>query len=220
MRELLDVAPQWLDDAELQLNISRVLSKLSLVPACREELLAQPDFHDTALQLMRRHEDDRPLLVRWLFVLGSVTAVSEDVRVAIAATPDALRSVFFFFFTLVTGPRRSLSLKLSDTRVYEPQIRARLRRFLVELFERSVDAFIHEDEPASAAHGPASGAVGPASGREGPASGAAARAGEEGEGEVLKDLLVKLVRLLAHLAISPGEELRAWGLAVPRRAGI
>ena len=28
--------------------------------------------------------------------------------------------VFFFFFTLVTGPRRSLRLKLSDTRVYEP----------------------------------------------------------------------------------------------------
>ena len=28
----------------------------------------------------------------------------------------------FFFFTLVKGPRRSLSLKLSDTRVYEPQI--------------------------------------------------------------------------------------------------
>ena len=33
---------------------------------------------------------------------------------------------FVFFFTLVTGPRRSLSLHLSDTRVYEPQIRARL----------------------------------------------------------------------------------------------
>jgi len=32
----------------------------------------------------------------------------------------------FFFLNLVTGPRRSLSLKLSDTRVYEPQIRARL----------------------------------------------------------------------------------------------
>jgi len=35
-------------------------------------------------------------------------------------------SVVFFFFTLGTGPRRSLSLKLSDARVYEPQIRARL----------------------------------------------------------------------------------------------
>jgi len=29
-------------------------------------------------------------------------------------------------YSLVTGPRRSLSLKLSDKRVYEPQIRARL----------------------------------------------------------------------------------------------
>ena len=35
-------------------------------------------------------------------------------------------ALLFFFFTLVTGPRRSLSLKLSDTRVYEPQMRARL----------------------------------------------------------------------------------------------
>ena len=37
-----------------------------------------------------------------------------------------LRPFFFFFFTLVTGLGRSLSLKLSDTRVYEPHIRARL----------------------------------------------------------------------------------------------
>jgi len=33
---------------------------------------------------------------------------------------------FFFLFTLVAGPRRSLNLKLSDARVCEPQIRARL----------------------------------------------------------------------------------------------
>ena len=32
---------------------------------------------------------------------------------------------FFFFFTLVTGLRRSLNIMLSDTRIYEPQIRAR-----------------------------------------------------------------------------------------------
>ena len=31
-----------------------------------------------------------------------------------------LLSLFFFFFTLVASPGRSLSLKLSDTRVYEP----------------------------------------------------------------------------------------------------
>ena len=32
--------------------------------------------------------------------------------------------MFFFFFTLVTGPTRSFSLKLSDTRVYAPAVRA------------------------------------------------------------------------------------------------
>jgi len=37
---------------------------------------------------------------------------------------DSEAGLFFFFFTLVTGPRRSLSLELSDTRVYEPQIQA------------------------------------------------------------------------------------------------
>ena len=37
-----------------------------------------------------------------------------------------LCTFFFFSFTLATGPRRSLSFKLSDTRVYEPHIRARL----------------------------------------------------------------------------------------------
>ena len=40
--------------------------------------------------------------------------------------PGCWTLLLFFFFTLVTGPRRSLSLKLSGARVYEPQIRARL----------------------------------------------------------------------------------------------
>jgi len=40
--------------------------------------------------------------------------------------PSSQRCSFSLFFILVTGPRSSVSLKLSDTRVYEPQIRARL----------------------------------------------------------------------------------------------
>ena len=40
--------------------------------------------------------------------------------------PGTVLYTFFFFFTLVTGRRRSLSLQLSDARIYEPQIRARL----------------------------------------------------------------------------------------------
>jgi len=52
--------------------------------------------------------------MRGVIITGSITWSQVD--------PPRL----FFFFTLVTGPTRSLSLKLSDARVYEPQIRARL----------------------------------------------------------------------------------------------
>ena len=36
------------------------------------------------------------------------------------SSPSGSPAPDFFFFTLVTGPKGSLSLKLSDTRVYEP----------------------------------------------------------------------------------------------------
>ena len=43
-----------------------------------------------------------------------------------AGSGVAEREPSSFFLTLVTGPRRSLSPELSDTGVYEPQVRARL----------------------------------------------------------------------------------------------
>ena len=46
---------------------------------------------------------------------------------ACAGSMDDVTHLFqVSLFTRVTGPRRSLSLKLSDTRVYAPHIRARL----------------------------------------------------------------------------------------------
>jgi len=36
------------------------------------------------------------------------------------STDELVPVLLLFFFTLVTGPRRSLSLKLSDTQDYEP----------------------------------------------------------------------------------------------------
>ena len=46
--------------------------------------------------------------VMWVVVLRQIPFV----RV------ESVRGFFFFFFTLITGPRRSLSLKLSDKRVF------------------------------------------------------------------------------------------------------
>ena len=61
-----------------------------------------------------------------------VARMSDDSFVCVICPPDGnlgrLNLDVFFFFTLVTGPRRSLSLKLSDTKVYAPQIPGRRPR--------------------------------------------------------------------------------------------
>ena len=64
-----------------------------------------------------------------------------------------------YLLTLVTGPRRSLSLKLSDTRVYEPLIRARLGNHntpILGIYRKSLLALEHGyllgSDPISAVH--------------------------------------------------------------------
>ena len=56
-------------------------------------------------------------------VLSPEGRVEEVLR---AARRGCMWCCFFFFSTLVTDPRRSLTMKFSDARVYEPQIRARI----------------------------------------------------------------------------------------------
>jgi len=58
-------------------------------------------------------------------ILTGVEVIDHNFRTFILEGPAdgaILRLLEVLFFTLVTGPRRSLSLKLSDTRVYGPQI--------------------------------------------------------------------------------------------------
>ena len=60
---------------------------------------------------------------------GSATEVVWDQQGPRLASENHVptHSPLLFFFTLVTGPRRFLTLKLSDIRVSEPQIRARIK---------------------------------------------------------------------------------------------
>jgi len=50
-------------------------------------------------------------------------------------------SKLLFFFTLVAGARSLLSFKLSDTRVYAPQIRARLGTLEIDLTPVNIKLF-------------------------------------------------------------------------------
>ena len=65
------------------------------------------------------------LIVVSLAFTPQVISGSDDYTVRVWDVASGTQVPFFFFFTLVTGPRRSVSLKLSDTEVYEPQIQVR-----------------------------------------------------------------------------------------------
>ena len=54
-----------------------------------------------------------------------------------------------FFFTLMTGPGRSLGLKLSDARVYEPQIRSHIRRHAQSTARLQPTSFSRSNRPFS-----------------------------------------------------------------------
>ena len=55
-----------------------------------------------------------------------VTNTNPNVQVEAGDVATYMGDASSFLFTLVTGPRRSLSRKLSDTKVYAPYIRALL----------------------------------------------------------------------------------------------
>ena len=73
-------------------------------------------------------------IVDWAIIIVGLTMLPmlPDLlgNILIAFLPDAYVTAsvrrWYFFFTLITGPRRSLSLELSDTRVYQPHTRVRL----------------------------------------------------------------------------------------------
>jgi len=82
---------------------------------------------------------------RVIYITGSVPSKSipnpESAAKLVTPAPVEWQVFFFFFFTLVTGPRRSLRLKRSDTRVYEPHVRARLKWQVVEMAQYRLDHF-------------------------------------------------------------------------------
>ena len=82
---------------------------------CSQERLTR----GTVTSTMRRAEGWMCKVRCWRWLFGNKIPISRVDRVV------QFHRRLFFFFTLFTGPRRSLRLTLSDTRVYESHIRAR-----------------------------------------------------------------------------------------------
>ncbi|KAL1495546.1 hypothetical protein AB1Y20_016909 [Prymnesium parvum] len=88
--KLLALAPRH---AELCLNVSRVLAKLSLHEDVRAQIDADPRHLEALMRVLQLHHADWPLLVRVCFILGNLSASNCRTReeMATALLPQLLQ---------------------------------------------------------------------------------------------------------------------------------
>ena len=212
---LLAAAPAH---AELSLNVSRVLAKLSLHEDVRSRLDANPAHLHALLQVLHHHSSERQVLIRLCFILGNLSAAHAPSRDAIAAQTLPLLMTLLEQYTT-----RSALATLA------PPTAARKAPKTVTCGTSTVDdsadpaASAPQSDPSGgcppheargAALGDAtssSSSSGNSSSDGGPGSTGAGAQGGDSSGEPAErvDVLVKLIRLIAHLAISPeiGEQI-------------
>ena len=213
---LFDAAPT---NGELCLNVSRVLAKLSLHEDVRARIDAQPAYVDAMAVALTHHHAEPQVLIRLCFILGNLSATNERNRESItrialplllqlleqyAAQAGGAAAPAAVSMGVQTGGGEGMAVAISD------------------------DAEATGDGPtdaSSSSHDAASGgAAADARGatRESDAersvgeSSSAKTDGSGGSGGGAPpesiDVLVKLIRLLAHLAISPhiGEQIATY----------
>lgn len=80
LSDLTRLSAAYSTHEELQINISRVLSKLSLQDAPCEAFEADPSHMRQVVHSLSAHADASPLVLRLAFVLGNLTARSDRLR--------------------------------------------------------------------------------------------------------------------------------------------
>ena len=152
---LLSVAQRWHTHRELMRNVARVLSKLSLEPACRAALGADVAGLAALLTVLELHADDAPLAARLAFALANLTTHE-------AQTRDLMHAV------------RDVHLRLTEL----------LRRFATTPTATTTMS----DEAKGG----------------GKSKGTSSTVKEKTTDDERREVLIRLVRLVANLALHPG----------------
>ncbi|XP_069830910.1 armadillo repeat-containing protein 2 [Dendropsophus ebraccatus] len=80
LMELCVLLEHYIQDKDICINISRILSKLSLYHDCCLALADCSNCYATFLSVLNRHPNKQDLLVRIVFTLGNLTAKSDTAR--------------------------------------------------------------------------------------------------------------------------------------------
>jgi len=101
---VLAVAEAFPAHRELMGNVARVLSKLSMVPECQDEIASSVSSLDAMVRLLEEHPEERALSARVAFALANVTTHSPASRDALSAVPRVLSRVAALLSRLAAGP--------------------------------------------------------------------------------------------------------------------
>ena len=88
------------EHVELMLNISRILSKLTLHEDCRVPMYTKPTVQ-ALLRLLREHETNHALVLRTCFILGNLTTTQDECRNFVLETPGAVEQLLSLLGQLV-----------------------------------------------------------------------------------------------------------------------
>eukprot|EP00050_Salpingoeca_kvevrii_P011803 m.18019 g.18019 ORF g.18019 m.18019 type:complete len:838 (-) comp3638_c0_seq1:199-2712(-) len=91
---LCPILSQFTRDSDVALNVSRILSKLTLDSECRFDVLTQKDVIPQLLQLAVMHRHKTALAVRVYFILGNLTAEDDTSREEVFASSEAGHLLF------------------------------------------------------------------------------------------------------------------------------
>ncbi|XP_066275895.1 armadillo repeat-containing protein 2-like [Branchiostoma lanceolatum] len=83
VRELISVIGSYYGDSDLMLNCSRIHSKLTLSSDCCVVMSQDKACFKNYLRLLQKYQKKEDLVVRVLFILGNLSAKSEDARLAL-----------------------------------------------------------------------------------------------------------------------------------------
>lgn len=81
IEELVAVLKYFSSDSELMLNVSRILSKLTLHSDCCQKIIFYPSIYKSFIKIMLKHDKKQDLIVRVGFILGNITSRHEEARI-------------------------------------------------------------------------------------------------------------------------------------------
>ena len=115
--------PRFQNHKELIMNISRLLSKVSIDFNCAEQLV-QSKNTQVFLDMMQKYKENSAVLIRIAFVLGNLTTHYEQARVELFKQPDTFSKVMglasFYLDKDLTGKAiKPVASKDTKTKKYE-----------------------------------------------------------------------------------------------------